>query len=89
MEALRAVVSGLVQGVGYRYFAQRQAHALALSGYVRNQPAGQVEVVAEGERAALEQLLADLHRGPRSAIVRSVSVLWGDASGTFIGFEVR
>ena len=89
MEALRAVVSGLVQGVGYRYFAQRQADALALSGYVRNQPSGQVEIVAEGERPALEQLLAALHHGPRSAIVRSVTVVWSETSGTFTGFEVR
>lgn len=89
MEALRAIVSGLVQGVGFRWFVQREANALGLSGYARNLPAGQVEVVAEGEPAAIDSLLAALRHGPRSAMVRDVSVVRGEGGGIYIGFDVR
>jgi len=89
MEALRAIVSGLVQGVGFRWFVQREAMALDISGYTRNLGSGQVEVVAEGESDAIERLLVALQHGPRSAMVRDLSVVRGAATGTFIGFDVR
>jgi acylphosphatase len=48
-----------------------------------------VEVVAEGETAAIDSLLVALRHGPRSAMVRDVSIVRGEGSGTFIGFDVR
>ncbi len=57
MEKLHAYVTGQVQGVGFRYFVKRNADALSLTGFVRNLPEGQVEVMAEGSHASLEQLL--------------------------------
>src|SRR2546421_8024107 len=65
MERLHAVVRGDVQGVGFRYFVQRKADQLGVRGWVRNNDDGTVEVVAEGERAALEQLASALEGGPR------------------------
>jgi len=86
---LRAVVHGEVQGVGFRYWARRQARELGLTGYVRNRWNGTVEVVAEGQRAPLQRLLNRLGRGPRAAWVRGVKADWGLYTGKFRSFEVR
>jgi acylphosphatase len=87
-ERLTAIVRGDVQGVGYRFFVQRQAAALGLRGYVRNLRDGTVEVVAEGPRPALEQLLGVLRRGPSAAEVTAVDVTWSAAMGAFSNFRV-
>ena len=63
----------MVQGVGYRYFAQRAAQRLGLAGYVKNLRDGRVEVYAIGSPQALATLRADLERGPNSAMVSGVS----------------
>jgi acylphosphatase len=86
---LTAIVRGEVQGVGYRFFAVRQASALGLRGFARNLADGSVEVVAEGSGALLERLLAELWRGPGAAYVTSVGTAWSVAEGTFSGFVIR
>jgi acylphosphatase len=88
MERLHAVVRGDVQGVGFRYFVQRKARQLDLRGWVRNNDDGSVEVVAEGERAALEQLKRALDEGPRMARVDRVDVEWSAATGTLQAFDL-
>lgn len=87
-QRLHAIVEGRVQGVGFRYFVLERAAALDLTGWVRNTWQGQVEVVAEGDRSALEQLLQALRHGPRMAYVTTVLPEWGEASGEFTGFNV-
>jgi acylphosphatase len=72
LPAYRYVVRGRVQGVGYRYFVLRQANALGLSGYARNQTDGSVEVVVEGKAADLGELEARLREGPAFATVDEV-----------------
>lgn len=89
LSQLRAVVRGMVQGVGYRFFVRRQAAALGLRGYARNLPDGSVEVVAEGDRRSLEQLLHALERGPSAADVEDVEAEWDVGSGAFSGFQIR
>lgn len=69
---VRYLVSGLVQGVGFRMFVYRRASSSGLRGYCRNLPDGRVEVVAEGDEPELSTLEADLRRGPRLASVSSV-----------------
>ena len=64
-ESRRFFVSGLVQGVGYRYFAMRTAQRLGLAGYARNLPDGRVEVYAAGGAAKLAEFRMELERGPR------------------------
>jgi acylphosphatase len=86
---LHAVVSGRVQGVAYRYFAEKRAAALGLGGWVRNLFDGRVEVLAEGERLALESFLAELRKGPRLALVEDVEVRWESGTGEFAGFIIR
>jgi acylphosphatase len=70
--ARRWIVRGRVQGVGYRYFAQKAALALGLTGYVRNLDDGNVEVYAVGPESALSDLASRLHAGPRYSDVRGV-----------------
>ena len=86
---LQAVVEGRVQGVGFRYFVEEEAIMLDLKGWVRNRWDGTVEVVAEGERQALEKFLAALRRGPRASSVSDVQVVWLPATGEFHSFTVR
>ena len=72
-KARRYFVSGLVQGVGYRYFTQDAADRLRLAGYVRNLRDGRVEVYAIGTEDQFLRLLASLRKGPRGAMVHGVA----------------
>lgn len=85
---LHALLTGRVQGVGFRYFAVRLADDLGLTGWVRNTYGGEVEVVAEGERADLEAFLAHLRRGPRLAYVEHIEVEWAEPRNEFRDFRV-
>jgi acylphosphatase len=67
-------VSGLVQGVGFRWYATRRARELGLSGWVRNLPDGRVEAVFEGEDEAVDTMVAWCGRGPSGARVERVEV---------------
>jgi len=83
------LISGRVQGVGYRYATHNYASQLNLVGWVKNRQDGKVEVVAEGDKAILEQLLAWLKQGPRFANVSNVKVTPLPAIGEFIDFSIR
>lgn len=72
MTAYRYVVRGRVQGVGYRYFALRQADALGVAGFARNLPDGRVEVVAEAADDVLADFESRLSKGPGFARVEAV-----------------
>lgn len=87
-ERVRAIVRGRVQGVGFRDFVERRASALGLCGTVRNQPDGTLEVVAEGERRQIDDLLRELQQGPRLAHVDGLDVERGSARGEFGDFRV-
>jgi acylphosphatase len=71
--AFRAIVSGRVQGVGFRWSAQERARRLGLSGWVRNLPGGDVETWAEGAPAALAAYRAWLDKGPVHAHVAAIT----------------
>jgi acylphosphatase len=86
---LQARVHGAVQGVGYRFFARREALALDLVGYVRNLPDGTVEVGAEGALADLQAYLQRLQRGPSEAEVQWIDSSWTEATGVFTEFQIR
>lgn len=89
MKRLEASVFGRVQGVYYRASTRQQAQALGLSGWVRNEYDGSVRVVAEGDEAALDRLLAYLEQGPPGAYVSRVETTWQEATGEFSAFYVR
>lgn len=88
-ERLHAAVHGRVQGVNFRAYTMMKAHELGVNGWVRNRSDGSVEVVAEGSRPVLEQLLAWLHEGSPMSRVDTVESQWLAATGEFDGFYVR
>ena len=72
--ARRYLISGRVQGVGFRYFTEAAAAREGILGWVRNTRDGRVEVVAEGDAEALERFERNLSHGPRGARVERVDV---------------
>jgi acylphosphatase len=83
------IVTGVVQGVGFRMYAQRQARSLGLRGYVRNRQGGEVEIVAEGDDHSLEKLIAWARVGPPSSEVEDVRVTYVEPSDEFFGFDIH
>jgi acylphosphatase len=87
MKTLRHfLITGRVQGVGFRFFMQRKARELGVAGWVRNRRDGSVEAIAQGEPAAVEALTAWARRGPPSAVVAEVRT--ADGEGEYTSFEV-
>ena len=74
IEAKRFIVRGRVQGVGFRWFVEREAHTLGIAGWVRNDHDGSVEVLAQGSRDQIAGLHSRLREGPRAARVDAVEV---------------
>lgn len=90
LRARRYYVSGVVQGVGYRYFAHREALRLDLTGYVKNLLDGRVEVYAIGPPGVLRMLREELERGPRGASVSDVSDMEAPIDANFSeGFSIE
>ncbi len=87
--AARWIVSGRVQGVGFRWFVRQAALRHGLAGDVRNLADGRVEVRVSGPQAPTAALLADVRRGPANSRVESVEVVEADPASRFEGFEVR
>lgn len=85
----RIIVSGIVQGVGYRFFAERWASQLGIKGYVKNLWNGDVEVVAQGDESALNAFIEKLRKGPRAAVVSKVSIEYEPVSENFLDFTIR
>jgi acylphosphatase len=82
-------VEGLVQGVSFRAYTVEEARRLGVRGWVRNLPDGRVELEAEGERPALEALVAWCRRGPPAARVSDVRASWSAPRGDLGPFETR
>ena len=89
MVSAHVVISGLVQGVGYRWFVTRKAQEYNLTGYVKNLYNGDVEVEAEGQRAMIVDFARDLRVGPRSGHVTDMKIDWGKYKGRYRSFEVK
>ena len=85
---VRSLISGRVQGVGYRYNTQQKAVALGLTGWVRNLPDGRVEAVVEGNSAQVDSLVEWFQSGPPAAGVEAVNIE-EEPLQNFEGFEIR
>lgn len=83
------VVSGRVQGVGFRYFVRQKATENNITGWVRNLPSGQVEIEASGDPENIAVFVDWIKVGPARAIIRSVSVVEIPNPRTFINFSIR
>lgn len=86
---LHAIVRGRVQGVFFRAHTRHWALDLNLGGFVRNRADGAVEIVAEGEKDALETLRDRLRKGPAEAWVQEMDLQWESPTGEYWTFEVR
>ena len=87
--ARRYLVRGRVQGVGFRWFVEREAHILKIAGWVRNNPDSTVEVFAQGTREQLAGLHSRLREGPRAARVDNVEVSDAEPIPGFNAFQIR
>ncbi len=85
---LHAYYSGSVQGVGFRFTAERSASSLGLTGWAKNLPDGCVEVVCEGPEPALKEFLEKIDRVFRQYI-RDSDIEWSEAKDEFDGFDIR
>ncbi len=83
------MISGAVQGVGFRYWAVREAAAFDVRGYVRNLRAGSVEAVLEGPRDEVARFAETLSQGPPFGRVRRVDVIEEEPRGEFASFDVK
>ena len=85
---LQVIFSGSVQGVGFRFTAERLARRFPIAGYVRNLPNGKVEIVAEGEEKSVRDFLAAIREAFNDHI-REVEPQWSEAADEFNGFGAR
>jgi acylphosphatase len=89
IQARRFLVRGRVQGVGFRWFVEREAHILGISGWVRNNHDGSVEVLAQGTRDQLSGLHSRLREGPRAARVDNVEVTEENPAAGLSSFRIE
>lgn len=82
------IVHGIVQGVFFRYHTQREASGLGLTGWVKNLPDGNVEIICEGEREEVEKLVRWSRTGPSGAFVEKTDVSFEEYTGGFPTFEI-
>jgi acylphosphatase len=87
-DRLHVLIEGDVQGVGFRFAAQREAVGLGLNGWVRNLPDGRVEAEFEGPRDALEEMRGWCDRGPRAARVDRVTEAWSSGAPRYTSFRI-
>lgn len=88
-QRVRWMISGRVQGVGFRWFVQRAAERHGVTGYVRNLSDGRVEVCAHGAARSLDRMLQELQIGPRGSRVERIDRQELAAGNAFDGFEIR
>jgi acylphosphatase len=88
MKRVHLIISGDVQGVGFRAWVLRYSRQISCTGWVKNRDDGTVEITAEGPRGELEELIAHCQHGPEVAWVERVDVNWSDATSEFHRFEV-
>jgi acylphosphatase len=89
IEAKRYLVRGRVQGVGFRWFVEREAHMLGITGWVRNNHDGSVELLAQGTRDQLSGLHSRLREGPRAARVDAVEVSEATPTAGLSSFRIQ
>ena len=89
MVRARLLISGIVQGVGYRWSCRREAHGIGLTGWVRNLPDGRVEAVLQGPREQVERMIKWCYRGPEEARVSDIAVTYEEPGEEFGDFGIR
>ncbi len=88
LKRVELLISGAVQGVGFRYHTYQKARQLQVVGWVRNLPDGRVQVLAEGESDIIDQLISELKSGPSFSQVQNIEIEWSEPTGQHSSFEV-
>ncbi len=88
MKRFHVVVRGVVQGVGFRYYTDKEAKRFYLTGWVSNKPDGSVEIEVQGEEAPLKKFIEWVHEGPTRSLVESVTIT-EVAEQKETGFDIR
>jgi acylphosphatase len=83
------IARGLVQGVGFRWFVHKHAAGLDLRGQVKNLADDSVDIIVEGDRSLIEELIKIVKVGPRSAQVSDMVIEWQEPSGKYSGFIIK
>ena len=83
-----AIVKGRVQGVGFRFFAERTAEKFSVNGWVRNLPNGDVEILGQGTKEQLEKFIAHIRQGPRSSMVVDIETVWRSPTRIYEYFSI-
>lgn len=81
-------ISGFVQGVGYRHFVRRSAENLKLTGWVKNLPDRRVEVIIQGPKEKIEEMILKCRKGPFLAVVEDIQIEWIDTETPFNDFSI-
>ena len=89
IKRVRVIISGRVQGVGFRYFTQREGERLGLVGWVKNLPHGDVEAEAEGDEARVDAFVKAIRRGPPGSRVLNFQINEIPANYRDIAFDIR
>lgn len=87
-QRVHIIVSGRVQGVFFRDFTRQQANNLGITGWVKNLPDGKVQIVAEGEKSKLFQLIEAVKSGPERSNVKDCKIEWTDFKDEFTDFKI-
>jgi len=86
---VQAIYGGRVQGVGFRFTAQRYANEIGVTGYVKNLWSSQVEIVVEGEKEKVKTFLVKIRGGPLSHYIDDVKINYSKYTGQFKDFHIR
>lgn len=89
VKTFKILLSGRVQGVGYRYFTESRAVKYNIKGYVKNTRDRKVEIVCQGEEEDLERFIDEVKKGPSLAVVTDVKIERLDNSPIYYDFEIR
>jgi acylphosphatase len=89
MKRYHIYVSGIVQGVGFRWYAQKIGNRVGVSGWVKNLPDGRVEIVVEGEHEKVERFIKELKEGYLGENIREIEKIEEEYKGEFKRFEIR
>ena len=89
MKQVHVFISGVVQGVGYRYFVKANARTLGLTGWVRNAEDGGVEAVFAGEEKVIEKMIELCRKGPFLSEVKNIGFEWEEGEEELFEFTIR
>lgn len=85
---VKLTIKGRVQGVGFRWFAQKEARRLGVNGYVKNLLGGDVEIEAEGEQKSIDEFIHQMRKGPAFSHVTDVLTEWREYRNKYDTFQV-